>query len=447
MAVSSSGDAEELISSGHEGSLSESACLELIAAALEKGNTSLALSLHTAMRRMRSGSLSSADSLFSWPPATVQSSISLVLGLCRSAAIAEATRIVMEIRAQGIPKTEEVGFGKVVTSPLEYGSNRTRRTLTVVQPQEGFKMVACAYSKYEYEVFSGKVLTSTSEAVQVSSQNPLISAAKSLLKLPPSPPIAAVHTVTAQAPDGSSRTFRFGTPTSEVPAQVGERVTFVCAPMKNSAKGSRPFFSASPPGRSPGEAMQCTNHRSGAVSYLIKPPTPGSVMSQGPPSWLLPAAIILAGGDAASSLIDPALPALIAFGSAGAVASAFAASSVLVPKLKQLSDKDVSVEYSRQQLLGQYALLSGKADQVVAETNEDIRVLARLFQLQSKMESVGSTAQAYEARIGRVTAARKNIEMRLSKKLELLDGERLILLLDWIVVKPTSHDRSQVTRG
>ena len=151
-------------------------------------------------------------------------------------------------------------------------------------------------------------------------------------------------------------------------------------------------------------------------------------MSQGLPSWVLPVAVVLAGGDAASSFIDPALPALIALGSAGAVASALTASTVLVPRLKQLSDKDVSVEYSRQQLLGQYALLSDKADQVVSESNEDIRVLARLFQLQSKMESVGSTAQAYEARIGRVTAARKNIETRLSKKLELLDGEILILI-------------------
>ena len=388
------------------------------------------------MKRTRSGSLASSDSLFSWPPTTIQSSISLVLGLCKSAAIAEASCIVVEIRAQGVPKSEEVGFGKVVTSPLDYGSNRMRRTLTVVQPQEGFKLVACAYTKYEYEVFSGKVVTCSSEAVQVQAPNPLISAARALVKLPAPPPTAAVHTMSVQSPDGSSRTFRFGTPTSEVPAQVGERVTYVCCPMKNSSKGTRPFFSASPPGRSPGEAMQCTNHRSGVVSYLVKPPLAGSALVQGPPSWLVPAAILLVGGDVASSLIDPALPALVAFGSASAVASVFAASSVLVPRLKQLSDKDVSIEYSRQQLLGQYALLSGKADQIVSEANEDIRVLARLFQLQSKMESVGEkTQQAYEARIGRVTAARKNIESRLSRKLELLDGYARVMSMIEIEVE------------
>lgn len=33
-----------------------------------------------------------------------------------------------------------------------------------------------------------------------------------------------------QAPDGTSRTFRVATPSADVPAQKGERVTFVCAP-------------------------------------------------------------------------------------------------------------------------------------------------------------------------------------------------------------------------
>lgn len=97
---------------------------------------------------------------------------------------------------------------------------------------------------------------------------------------------------------------------------------------------------------------------------------------------------------------------------------------VLVPRLKQLSDKDVSVEYSRQQLLGQYAVIAGKADEVAADANEDIRVLARLWQLQSKMESVAGAggSSAYGTRIGRVQDARDNIESRLGKKLELLDG-------------------------
>lgn len=67
----------------------------------------------------------------------------------------------------------------------------------------------------------------------------------------------------------------------------------------------------------------------------------------------------------------------------------------------------------RQQLLGQYAMLSNKAEGVSREANEDVRVLARLWQLQTKMESVGQTAsRGYEARINRVASARQNIEGR-----------------------------------
>ena len=130
LTVSKAEDAEEiLLGSNAQATLGEFACLELINAAIEKGNISLAISIHMTMKRTRSGSLASSDSLFSWPPTTIQSSISLVLGLCKSAAIAEASCIVVEIRAQGVPKSEEVGFGKVVTSPLDYGSNRMRRRM------------------------------------------------------------------------------------------------------------------------------------------------------------------------------------------------------------------------------------------------------------------------------------------------------------------------------
>ena len=58
-------------------------------------------------------------------------------------------------------------------------------------------------------------------------------------------------------------------------------------------------------------------------------------------------------------------------------------------------------------------MLADKADLVSREANEDIRVLARLWQLQTKMESVGQTASGgYEARINRVASARENIERR-----------------------------------
>lgn len=52
-----------------------------------------------------------------------------------------------------------------------------------------------------------------------------------------------------------------------------------------------------------------------------------------------------------------------------------------------------------------------------------MRTLARLWQLQAKMQSVdGGQGSAYKARIERVSAVAGGIEERLAKRLELLDG-------------------------
>jgi hypothetical protein len=56
------------------------------------------------------------------------------------------------------------------------------------------------------------------------------------------------------------------------------------------------------------------------------------------------------------------------------------------------------------------------------EAVEDVRTLAKLWQLQVKMQSVGGSRAAYEARIERITTARTALEQRLAKRLELLDG-------------------------
>jgi hypothetical protein len=57
------------------------------------------------------------------------------------------------------------------------------------------------------------------------------------------------------------------------------------------------------------------------------------------------------------------------------------------------------------------------------EAADDVRTLARLNQLQLKMQSVDSgSGSAYEARMSRVAAAAAGIEERLAKRLELLDG-------------------------
>lgn len=83
----------------------------------------------------------------------------------------------------------------------------------VVQPQEGTRVVACAASRYEYELFSGAVVsTPRSEATNA--------ATGFLDRLLKRTACQAVHELVVQTPDGESRAFRVGTSTAAVPAQV-----------------------------------------------------------------------------------------------------------------------------------------------------------------------------------------------------------------------------------
>jgi hypothetical protein len=61
-----------------------------------------------------------------------------------------------------------------------------------------------------------------------------------------------------------------------------------------------------------------TNHTTQTSTRLLRPPAPGG---QGIPGWWLPVAVVLAGSDAASSLLDPTLPYLLAGGLAAVVAT------------------------------------------------------------------------------------------------------------------------------
>lgn len=85
----------------------------------------------------------------------------------------------------------------------------------VVQPQEGKRVVACAESRYEFEVFSGTVVGKPESEALNAGENflkKLIGFGKGTCQ--------ATHQMVVRTPDGVSRTFRFGTASSDVPAQV-----------------------------------------------------------------------------------------------------------------------------------------------------------------------------------------------------------------------------------
>lgn len=391
--------------------LCEDDCKQVLLGSIEQGNLGLAMSIYSEMcNSKRSTVFTSMENAWQWPSASLSTITSLVLGLSKRLCIVEALKVVDDVTKQGMPRNDDVGFGKVVGCPLAGG-----RPLAVVQPKEGVKVVADSITKYEYELFSGTVVSCSSEALEWST-NALVAMVRSLLK---KPPVVAVHEFVIQAPSGVSRTFRIGTETADVPAQSGERITVVCSPTKN--KRQRGLLSPSPPGTKMGEPLAVTNHRTGVVTSVLRPPPKTTTTRL--PDWVLPTTVLmLGGGDAATYLIDPSLPSLVAMG-AVALASGTAASNVfLLPKLKQLPDNLVKVESRRQELLSQHAVLAEKVATVMKGVEEDIRTLAKLWQLQNKMESANDSNGNYGARIGRVEIARVNIEERLAKRLELLDG-------------------------
>jgi division protein CdvB (Snf7/Vps24/ESCRT-III family) len=79
----------------------------------------------------------------------------------------------------------------------------------------------------------------------------------------------------------------------------------------------------------------------------------------------------------------------------------------------------MAVEEMQQQLLRQHSELMNKARALNSTIADDVRSLARLWQLQAKMESVGS---AYDTRLARVGAARCLLQEQLCKRLALLEG-------------------------
>lgn len=80
------------------------------------------------------------------------------------------------------------------------------------------QVAACASSRYAFEVFSGEVLRVQLEAV-VQEQSLLLAAAQTA-NIWRKRPLASVHQMDVRAPDGQARTFRFGTESADVPAQV-----------------------------------------------------------------------------------------------------------------------------------------------------------------------------------------------------------------------------------
>ncbi|BFI23432.1 hypothetical protein MPTK2_1g02030 [Marchantia polymorpha subsp. ruderalis] len=403
--------------------LSSSDCSELILAAIAQNNVDLAFSILNAMRSsLLQRRIDRTDAAagnregsqeWRWPTADVSTYVALVRGLAASLRVSDAIATVGDVRRRGVPPGDEVPFGKVVNCPI------CKTSLAVVQPQHGVQLVPCASCRYQYELMSGVIVNSESESI--SADTSIFQRGLKLLPFLKRRIPAAVHSIVVRAPDGLARTHRFATESADVPAQQGERVTVALACPANEGRGFGPIrFNSRVPGWQPSEPMAVTNHATGRVADLIRAPSKAGSGTIFDTNVIFPLAILLASTDIASGLIDPTLPRLIAVSASAAVLFGGAANTFVLPRLSQLPQRTVDAIALRQKLLAQYEQLQTRLQDLTQATADEVRMLARMCQLQNKMEAVGETS--YSARIERVRKARSGLDERLAARLELIDS-------------------------
>lgn len=133
-----------------------------------------------------------------------------------------------------------------------------------------------------------------------------------------------------------ARTHRFATETVDLPAQEGERVTVAAAAPLNAYRDFGPLkLSPRTPKFYPGEPMSLTNHRDSRESRLLRAPSKELGKFMLTPSVLFPILLLFATGDAASGLLDPSLPQIIAVTTVSSLAAGATFNSLVLPQLNK----------------------------------------------------------------------------------------------------------------
>ncbi|PUZ51012.1 hypothetical protein GQ55_6G128400 [Panicum hallii var. hallii] len=411
--VSGAGDADQALdivaesAGGSVAALEAPECNAILAAALDRGNVELALSVFDAMRSGFAGGG------WRWARPDVRTYALLVQRLAAALRVSDAIRIIDYVSCAGVSSTEEVPFGIIVRCPT------CMVAVAVAQPQDGTQVVSCSKCRYQYELFSGEITSIESEEVSMD-----ISALEKALRfinirkdgLP-----AAVHSIVIRAPSGIARTHRFATQNVELPAQEGERVTISLAAPSNVYREMGPLkIAARSQGFKPGEPMCLTNHNNGQVSKLLRAPSKNEGSFFLSPYLLIGALALLASGDAASAFIDPSLPRLITATAVASAAVGTTLNQVVLPSIQKLPQKAVDIVAVRQQLLSQYDILQSRLKELKQFAQKEVWMLARMCQLDNKILAVGEPS--YRARRGRLKRVRESLESTLSARIELMES-------------------------
>ncbi|KAL8521288.1 hypothetical protein ACS0TY_011722 [Phlomoides rotata] len=421
--VSAAKDAAEALSLISEkrrsgGVVSAFDCRSIIMAALDRGNADLALSVFYAMRSSFDsgpGWVENANSMerWKWSRPDVDTYTLLVKGLAALLKVSDALRMIDCVCRVGVSPGEEVPFGKVVRCPS------CMIAVAVTQPQQGIQLVSCSKCRYQYELVSGNILTIESE--EISMDVPAWKRGLQFLQIMKQNIPAAVHSIVVETPSGMARTHRFATETVDLPAQEGERVTVAVAVPSSVVREVGPLkLSPRVPNFYPGEPMCLTNHKDGRQSRLLRAPSKDVGKSMLSPSILFPILVVFATGDAASGILDPSLPQLIAAAAVSSLAMGVTFNSLVLPQLTKLPQRSVDITSIRQQLLSQYDVLQSRIKELKKAVENEVWMLARMCQLENKIYAVGEPS--YRARRYRVKRVREGLENSLKNRIELIES-------------------------
>ncbi|XP_024044605.1 uncharacterized protein LOC18049585 isoform X2 [Citrus clementina] len=429
--VSGAKDASEVLeivaesSKRSGGVLTVDECCLIINAAIDRGNTDLALSIFYAMRSSFDQGFSENGTLvdrWKWSRPDVSVYTSLVQSLAASLKVSDALRLIDDISRVGVSPGEEVPFGKVVRCPT------CLIAVAVAQPQHGIQIVSCAKCRYKYELVSGDIVSIHSE--EISMDIPAWKRGLRFLQIMKQRIPAAVHSIVVQTPSGMARTHRFATETVDLPAQVGERITVSSAAPSNVYREVGPFkFSPKALNFYPGEPLCLTNHKDGRESQLLRAPTKDRNHSLLNPVSLVPLLAVLATGDAASRVIDPSLPQFLSVAAVASLAVGVTLNNLIFPQLSQLPQKSVDTIAIRQQLLSQYDLLQSRIKDLKEAAEKEISSMIEIeIEMDSDVlaaESV-SSAESISEQIQQIMEL-ENLEEKWRLQAEANDeAERLI---------------------
>ncbi|KAJ6814837.1 uncharacterized protein M6B38_138505 [Iris pallida] len=391
-------------------------CRSIIAAAIDRGNAELALSVFHAMLSGYGSGLSekiSSVGRWTWARPDVATYSLLVRGLAASLRVSDAIKIIAYVSRVGVSFGEEVSFGMIVRCPT------CMIAIAVAQPQHGIQVASCSKCRYQYELVSGNIVSIDSEAISM--DIPAWEKALRFLQIMKESIPAALHSIVVSTPSGIARTHKFATKTVELPAQEGERVTISVAAPSTVFREIGPLkLSAKSPNLAAGEPMSLTNHTTGQVSLLLKAPTKDGRSFFLNPSVLFPVVTLLASGDAVSGIIDPSLPRLISLAAIASIAAGTAMNRLVLPQLSKLPQRTVDVVALKQQLLSQYDLLQNRIKDLREAAEKEVWMLARMCQLENKIVAVGEPS--YRARRGRVKRVRESLENSLLARIELIES-------------------------